>query len=190
MPADIVLIGPVRAGKSTLGKLLAEKLGLPQVSLDEVRYGYYKEIGYDENLARDIRRLEGFVAFMYYRELFTAYAVEKMLSDYHHCVFDFGAGIFESDEMFQRVQKALAGYPYVVLLLPSPNVEESARILAERDQNPPADLTFDLTTHFLRHHTYYDLAKFTLYTQGKSPLVSCNEILERLGLYPPSPGKK
>jgi ATPase subunit of ABC transporter with duplicated ATPase domains len=49
MPADIVLIGPVRAGKSTQGKLLAKRLGLPQVSLDEVRYGYYKEIGYDEN---------------------------------------------------------------------------------------------------------------------------------------------
>jgi len=180
MPADIVLIGPVRAGKSTLGKLLAEKLGLLQVSLDEVRYGYYKEIGYDENLAREIRRLGGFMAFMYYRELFAAYAVEKMLSNYHHCVFDFGAGIYESDEMFQRVQAALAGYSNVVLLLPSPDIEESVRILTERDQNPPADLTFDLNAHFIRHHTYYDLAKFTIYTQGKLPLESCNEILERV----------
>ena len=184
MPADIVLIGPVRAGKSTLGKLLSATLGLPQVSLDTVRYGYYKEIGYDENYARDIRRQEGFVAFMYYRELFAAYAVERMLSDYHHCVFDFGAGIFESDEMFTRVQKALAGYPNVVLLLPSPNIEESLRILAERDSNPPKDITLDLSAHFIKHHTYTDLARITVYTQGKSPEETCQEILERLKIVP------
>ena len=130
------------------------------------------------------------MAFMYYRELFAAYAVEKMLSDYHHCVFDFGAGIFESDEMFKRVQKALARYPNVVLLLPSPNIEESVRIVTERAQNPPADLTFDLTRHFLQHHTYYDLAKFTIYTHGKSPLESCDEILELLAFNIPSLGKK
>ncbi len=33
----IVLIGPICAGKSTIGKVLAEKLGLPQVELDEIR---------------------------------------------------------------------------------------------------------------------------------------------------------
>ena len=72
---------------------------------------------------------------------------------------DFGAGIFESDEMFRRVQNALADYPNVVLVLPSPDLEESLRILAERDANPPRDLSFDINRHFLTHHTYYDLAK-------------------------------
>jgi adenylate kinase family enzyme len=33
---DIVLIGPVRTGKSTLGHLLVERLGLPQISVDTV----------------------------------------------------------------------------------------------------------------------------------------------------------
>jgi len=151
------------------------------VSLDDLRYDYYKEIGFDEVHARNVRKYGGFLAMVYYRELFAAHAVERILSDHHHCVFDFGAGIFESDEMFQRVQKALADYPNVVLLLPSHNIEESLLILMDRDQNPPADLTFDLNAHFLRHHTYYDLAKHTIYTQGKTPDESCDEILERLG---------
>ena len=51
--SDIVLIGPVRSGKSTLGKLLAQRLNLPQVSIDELRWRYYKEVGYDEALARE-----------------------------------------------------------------------------------------------------------------------------------------
>jgi len=182
MPDDIVLIGPVRAGKSTVGKLLAGRLGLPQVSLDNLRYDYYREIGFDEAHAQNLRKSEGFVAMMYYRELFAAHAVERMLSDYQNCVFDFGAGIYESDEMFRRVQKALAGYPNVVLLLPSANVEETLKILAERDLNPPKDLSLDVSAHFLRHHTYYDLAKMTVYTQGKTPEESCMEILERVAI--------
>ena len=36
--ADIVLLGPVRAGKSTVGRLLAQRLDLPQISIDEVRW--------------------------------------------------------------------------------------------------------------------------------------------------------
>jgi shikimate kinase len=175
--SEIVLIGPVRTGKSTLGRLLAERLGLPQISLDKVRLQYYQEIGYDEELAREIRHKGGFLAFMFYRELFAAYAVERLLAEYHNCVFDFGAGIFESDEMFERVKKALAGFPNVVLILPSPDIERSLSIIAERDTEPPADLHFDINRHFIKHHTYYDLAKFTVYTEGRTPDETCREIL-------------
>lgn len=177
---EIVLIGPVRAGKSTLGRLIAERLGLPQVTLDEVRLSYYKEIGYDEDFARQVRQLEGFAAFMFYRELFAAYPVERMLSDYHDCVFDFGAGIYESDEAFRRVKAALHNFNHVILVLPSPDLERSLEILAERDAHPPADLRLDLTRRFLTHHAYYDLAKFTVYTDGKTPEQTCQEILSKL----------
>ncbi len=43
MPADIILIGPGQTGKSTLGRLLAEKLDRPQYSLDQLRWTYYRE---------------------------------------------------------------------------------------------------------------------------------------------------
>jgi shikimate kinase len=180
MRTDIVLIGPVRTGKSTQGRLLAEKLGLPQASLDALRYQYYQEIGFDPLMAKEIRQKGGFLALMFYRELFAAYAVERLLAEHHNCVIDFGAGIYESDEMFARVQKALADFANVVLLLPSPDMEESLRILNARDANPPADLTFDLTARFLKHHTYYDLARLTVYTRGKTPEETCQEILERV----------
>jgi len=174
---DIVLIGPVRAGKSTIGKLLAEALGLPQISLDDLRLDYYREIGYDEVFAKEIRAKEGFLALVMYRYLFAAYAEERLLADHHDCVIDFGAGIYESRESFERVQHALAPYRNVILLLPSSDPDESLRILKERDQNPPADVHIDLTARFLAHHSYYDLATRTVYTARKTPFETCQEIL-------------
>lgn len=42
MPSDIILIGPIGAGKSTLGERLLEKLGVTQCSMDERRWDYYR----------------------------------------------------------------------------------------------------------------------------------------------------
>lgn len=176
--SDIVLIGPVRAGKSTIGKLLAEAFALPQVSLDDKRWAYYREIGYDENLAKEIRAHGGFLALVMYWNLFEAYAVERLLAEHKNCVFDFGAGIYESIESFDRVQNSLARYQNVVLLLPSPNKDESLQMLKERDPHPPKDNSFDFNAHFLNHHSYYDLAKFIVYTKDKTPADTCREILQ------------
>ena len=48
---NIILIGPSGAGKSTVSKLLSEKLKLPTLELDELRWAYHDEIGYDKELA-------------------------------------------------------------------------------------------------------------------------------------------
>lgn len=48
------------AGESTQGKLLAEALGLPQCSMDEIRWDYYREMGFDDEKQREIGEKEGF----------------------------------------------------------------------------------------------------------------------------------
>lgn len=55
MRSEIVLIGPPFVGKSTTGKLVAQELGIPQVSLDDLRWDYYREIGFDDALAKELR---------------------------------------------------------------------------------------------------------------------------------------
>lgn len=177
MSTDIVLIGPVGAGKSTQGRLLAAALGRPQVSLDDARWRYYREIGYDDELAREIRRRGGFLALVMYWGQFDAYAAERLLAEHRDCVFDFGAAIYESRENLDRVRRALAPYPNVFLLLPSEDRGESLRILRERDEDPPADLNFDFNRRFLDHPTYYELARHTIYTAGRAPEETRDEIL-------------
>lgn len=179
MKKEILLLGPVATGKSTIGALLAQQLGIPQVSLDKIRWRYYEEIGYDAALAQQIRDRGGFLALALYWQFFDAYSVERVLADYANCVIDFGAGVgvYESREQFDRVQRALAPYPYVFLLLPSPDATRSLQILHDRDSAPPSDMNFDFNAHFLAHHGYHDLAKVTIYTEAKTPAETCAEIL-------------
>lgn len=182
MNLDIILIGPVRTGKSTMGKFLSEKLGLPQVSLDSLRRKYYQEIGYEETLAQSFRRHGGFLALYLYWNLFDAYAIERLLAEYHGYIFDFGAGngISESHESSVRIQRVLAPYPNIFLILPSPNKEESLQILKDRDTSPPSDMNFDLTRHFMERSDYYNLAKHTVFTKGKSEEETRDEIISLL----------
>ncbi len=179
--SDIILIGPVGTGKSTLGKLLAQKLGISQCSMDDVRLDYYQEINYDAELAQQIREEAGFEGIYRYWKRFEAYAVERLLSEHKNCVIDFGAGhsVFEDNELFQRVQRVLAPYENVVLILPSPNLEESIQILNERNGGIVSN-GVDFNEHFVKHHSNHDLAKFVVYTNGKLPEETRDDILNMI----------
>ena len=50
----IVLIGPMSAGKSTVAALLVEKLDLPRLEMDELRWELYRQAGYDDQVAREV----------------------------------------------------------------------------------------------------------------------------------------
>ncbi len=180
MSSDLILIGPIRSGKSTQGKLLAEKLGVPPCSMDDHRWGYYDEIGYDKEFADKLKTKVGFWAlYMYWKE-FECYAVERLLSEHSNCVIDFGGGhsIYEIDSHFARVKKALQPYENVVLILPSPDKDECVQILCERmGLEAPDD--FDVNEHFVRHHSNYDLATMTVYTKDKTPEETRDEILSK-----------
>jgi shikimate kinase len=184
---EIILIGPPGTGKSTIGKLLAERLGIPQVSLDKLRFTYYAEVGYDETLAHHIWETQGFPALITYWKQFDAHAVERVVAEHHNCVIDFGAGhsIYEDDAEFKRVQQILTPYN-VILLLPSPDLDESVQILAERQQQlaPPSDrgIIGGIVEHHVRHHSNHDLAKIVIYTKGKTPEETCEELIGRLNL--------
>jgi hypothetical protein len=185
MSADIILIGPNAAGKSTLGKLLAARLNAPQHSMDELRWDYYREIGYDADVQKRLMEQQGFNAVMRYWKPFEAHAVERLLSAHHDCtpgcVIDFGAGhsIYEDEALFARVQQAMAPFPNVVLLLPSADLDESIQLLADRTKEfAPPD--FDHTP-FVKHPSNHRLARHTVYTKGETPEQTCGRIIALLG---------
>ncbi|NUM49250.1 MAG: shikimate kinase [Anaerolineales bacterium] len=181
MKTDLILIGPIGTGKSTLGELLAKKLGLAQISMDDVRFDYYQEIGYDPALAEEKRKTNGIWGVYPYWKPFEAHAVERLLADHQACVFDLGAGhsVYEDPALFARVQKALVPYPNVILLLPSPDKDESIEILNEREPFL-RNTTPNINAHFIHHPSNETLAKIIIYTKNKTPEETCEEILHTI----------
>lgn len=190
--ATIVLIGPISAGKTTIGALLAEKLGVPQYSVDDHRWNYYKEIGYDEAEASRIANSEaGMIGLLNYWKPFEAYAVERVLATQSNCVIDFGAGhsVYEDPILFERVKAALAPHPYVILILPSADLDQSVAILnsrfealLQREVGSVDPELLRLNALFTRHPSNHQLAKMVVYTEGKTPQETRDEILQKLNV--------
>mgnify|MGYP004370512355 CR=1 FL=1 len=84
---------------------------------------------------------------------------------------------------FARAERALAPFSNVVLILPSPDLEESLCLLQKVPRNRQLakehpDLHEKLQRHLVTHHSNHDLAKHVVYTHGKSPEQSRDELLE------------
>ncbi|MBC8141038.1 MAG: AAA family ATPase [Armatimonadetes bacterium] len=88
--SSVILIGPVGVGKTTIARLIGEKIATPVVSLDDVCYDYYREIGWNGMKAKQIYEQEGSEAFTQYDDSFRPYAVEQVLARNPHSVIDLG----------------------------------------------------------------------------------------------------
>lgn len=185
MPS-VILIGPSGTGKSTQAALLAERLGIPNVSADTLRWTYYQDTEYDAEYARELRATQGFPALVKYWQRFDPHIVERVLAEHPNSVINFGSGhtIYDDEAQFKRVQQALAPYKNVVLILPSADLEESIRVLTERQQTqaPPADLPIigGLIRDQVMSSCNPRLATLTVYTMEQTPEETCDTIMTHI----------
>jgi hypothetical protein len=178
----VLLIGPTMAGKSTVGRLLAERLSLPQVSLDTVRHQYRTSFPLDPALEQHLRHTD-YERLLTYWEPFAAYTVERALTEHPHGVFDFGAihSVYDDPQLQERVAALLIPYPFVLLLLPTPHPEESVSVLMNRGHDPQLDaqtiaMWERIIRRFVLHPGSYSLAKQTFYTHGTMPEAIADDI--------------
>ncbi len=195
MDSAILLIGPLCAGKSTVGRLLAEKLGLPQSSLDALPLEFFLEMGFDARRVETLKETEGWLAAYRYMQEFGARAVERYLSEERPHVIDFGApySTCEDDSLLERVKAAFAPFRNVVLLLPSPDLDESVRVVKDRMRRREGHVELrrllqglrdetgvDYEELYVKHPSNFHLARTVVYTEGKTPEQTRDEIVERL----------
>jgi shikimate kinase len=176
----IILIGPMKAGKTTVGTRLAARLDCPFISLDRLERRYAEALGFDALLADTIQASQGDWAWYIYRRQFFAEVVVQFLADHASGVLELGGGHpILADEVEQaRVDRALAPFRHVVLLLPTPDIVASLSILKGRQK--PAYRDDDWNEKFLQDDRYFRLAKQVIYTESQSPEATCTEILARI----------
>ncbi len=165
----VVLIGPMKAGKTTVGRLVAERLVLPFVSLDELERDYVMAAGFDEQRAAFIREREGDWAWYGYRRRFFMAAVERFLAEHTTGVLELGRGhpIVPDAEDQARIVRALEAARPVVLLLPARDRAECLRVLRAR-QRPEHLAQGDWNEDFLADDRYERLATHVVLTEGRS----------------------
>ncbi len=177
---EIILLGPPAVGKTTTAKLLSEKLDKPLVSIDDYRFDYYREIGYDDQHMKLLLEKAGIMAIYQYGKIFDAYSIERLLSDHRDCIFDFGGGTNASGIKFEadRIKNALKPYKNIFLLFPCADKKEALKFIFERrnfSQNQKI-----LMEHLVFDESIFSLAKHTIFVKGKSPEDIYNEILPEI----------
>ena len=175
--ASIVLIGPRCVGKTEVGKVLVEELGMPLVDADQrftERYGnitnFVDTYGWPEFRKAESEILEE-ICFMYRRD---------------RIVLTPGGGAVAHDQgefYREKNERVLRQFGQVIYLLPSLDLEESARVLLSRESSDPNSASNrpslgnvkDLLEK--RHPLYKQAAHIVVVTGTKSVAEIANELL-------------
>lgn len=177
----IIFIVPIGAGKSTISEMVGKELSLPVFSLDAEEH-LAASTGYDVELYARMQDEKGLPEAYEYRRGFYDRLVPLFLESHSEGVLDLGGGhpIVPDPERQKAIKDALAPYENIILLMPTPDPAESLKILKQRNQIKEGDT--DLNELYFKdgNKTFWEIAKFPVYTEGKTPEQTRDEIIELL----------
>jgi shikimate kinase len=176
---DPVLIGPPEVGKSTVSALLASTLEVEHHELDRLRQGFYEEIGFDMALNKKLYSEQGWAVMYAYWQVFAPHSVERFTQSCRG-VLDTGGGspVSTHPVLFSRIQRALAPFANVVLLMPDPDVERSMEILGTRTD--PSEMLAINQRFMIETRCFEALATQVVYTGERSAEDVHDEVLAGL----------
>jgi len=189
---DIILMGPYGVGKSTLSRLVAQRVGWARYSLDDECYGYLEQMeGFNWSLKKEMVTWEWTSRKW---QPYRIYVIDRFLDEHSEanepCVFDLRAVslLYEDRQFINRAQDILAPYSNTVLILPSPDREECLQILLDRVRKHGrgsrcSDEEINkINRDVIKCISNHDLAKIVVYTKGKSPEETREEICQLVKL--------
>ncbi len=171
----VALIGLRGAGKSTLGRMLADDRRVPFVELDRIV----------EQLAGcDIREIHSLYGGEAYRR-YEARALEKTITTHPRAVIATGGGLVSQPATFDLLRSRC----YAVWLRATPE-EHMSRVIAQGDLRPMAgsgEAMTDLKRILAGRESAYAQADLTFDTGGKSLATAFLELRDRLeAVQPPA----
>jgi deoxyadenosine/deoxycytidine kinase len=189
---EIILIGPMGVGKTTLALHLSEKLGVLNYPVDRLKWYYRFKNGYDLAKGTRILRTSGFLELnKYFHDYFGTAELAQLLDEFRGGIFDFGASHshFESKDELHAAMRVLASFRNIIQLLPTADFDTNCQILDERIAKRYEDVEwkrevldsyFKQNRIFLKSGSYSALARALVYTDGKTIEQVGDEILEKV----------
>lgn len=180
---SILLIGPPNVGKSVIGDLLSERVGLPLVSLEGTRDKYYNEIGYDKKYATKLKREEGILARYKYWKKFESYHVSKFLPTIKEpsiIKFEASQTVYEDEELFKAVQQSMKDFKNIILLLPDIDLQDCWLKINKNGKVPVGSDLSKLNWHLVSSPCNSNLATMTICICGRDSNEITDEILEHV----------
>lgn len=162
---SVLLIGPMGVGKTTIAKELQQTTGMERRAMDDrAKWPVERQ---RRELMRSRPEYHNDKDFEFY------IAADTLTTMQQPMIVEFGGGqsVYEDPKMFAEMKKLVSQFSHVVQLLPSPDKNESLRIIDERVMQRPnaSQKDLDLNRHFLTSPCNEELATTTVYTEGHSP---------------------
>lgn len=181
----ITITGPRSVGKTTVSKILANKLGLKYYSSDEIGEKYFaKQGGLDKAIKSG--KIGKFIKDSSYGLIRGVYKKDNF-------VFDLSGGSVSSKkypEASKKVRETAKKNSVVVGLLPSKNMEDAIEILFHREEKRPhfrnmdkKELLVETEKDYKKFPPLFDeLCGLIIYTKNKTPEKISNEIIRKSNL--------
>lgn len=190
---NIMLIGPLGTGKSTISKHLSQNTGLKNFPIDKLKWFYRFKNGYD--LIESSNRLlyGGFEALIEYASnFFGPKELSEILCSFNG-IIDLGATDTHSTDAnrLQEIEMLFENHNNIFLILPYECNEHSHQILSERLRKrykydelkkTVIDSYIKKNKEFLESPTNRSLAKHIIYTNDRSYDAIVEEIIYKSNL--------
>lgn len=192
---EIILVGPMGVGKTTLALHLSEKLGLLNFPIDRLKWYYRFKNGYDLAKGTKILKESGFQELAnYFTDYFGNAELAEILNEFRGGIFDFGASHshYENYNDLLEAKRILAPFNNIIQLLPTDDFETNCKILDKRIGKRYEDIEWkkevlnsyiEQNRVYLLSNSYSSLAKTTVYTEGKTIEQVGEEILTKANFF-------
>lgn len=188
---SILLMGPLAAGKSSIGLELSKRLNLKNYPIDRLKWYYRFKNGYDLSRGTELLRSKGFKSLIEYtKQYFGIDEIKEILNNFKG-ILDLGATDTYCITLKEFAQLYLLFKPYKnsFLILPSEDDDKTEFILNQRllqryERHPFKEEVLDsylnMNKEFIKHSVLNVFANHIIYVNDRTIDQVCYEIESKL----------
>ncbi len=173
---NILLMGPIGVGKTSVGRELALRTGKRFVEMDEEKKRIYEQIGFSLQKCEEKYKKYGIIGWYQYQKPFELYSVKIVLEENDDAIVDFGGGhsVYDNEAQTREFLGLMRLQKHSFLLMPYEDVEKSLELLSKRNEKDDTELN----RIFINSATSRQAAKHIIYIGEKTILEIVDEILK------------